>query len=75
MAEDGIEVGDDGKFVQDLEDDIDMNLFMQKLSPKQQEIAQMLLDGYKQVEIAQKLGVDKSAVSHIKERIKRQLLA
>jgi DNA-binding NarL/FixJ family response regulator len=71
--EDGYEIGDGGSFVSELEEQIDADLFIQRLTGRQQQVAKMLYEGYKQVEIAQKLGVNKSVVNKVVARIKNRL--
>jgi|GEM_PF-5517231 DNA-binding NarL/FixJ family response regulator len=73
-SEDGFDVGDGGKFVSELEQHIDNDLFLKQLTGKQALIAQMLFNGFKQVEISKKLGVTHQAVNDMVKRIRKTLL-
>jgi DNA-binding NarL/FixJ family response regulator len=70
-ANDGFEVGDNGRFVDELEDQIDADLFIDRLTGRQKEVAKMLYEGYKQVEISHKLGIGFKAVNNIVARIRK----
>lgn len=72
-TEEGHEVGDNGKFVDQLEDELEVDLFIQKLTPKQQIVVRMLYEGYNQAEIAQKLGTSHQNINNIVKSIKKEL--
>jgi len=72
--EDGFDVGDGGKFARELEDQIDLDIFLSKLTPKQKKITTLLLDGYKQKEVANKLCVSPQAVNDIVKRMRKTLI-
>ena len=56
------ECGDDGKFVDDLNDKIDTDLMLNKLTPRQREVIQLRMDGYTYKEIAKELGISVNTV-------------
>lgn len=72
-ANDGFEVGDGGSFADQLDKEIEVDLFIQRLTPKQQKVVRMLYEGYKQAEIATKLGVSHQAITDIIKTIKNKL--
>jgi RNA polymerase sigma factor (sigma-70 family) len=73
LEEDENEIGDNGDFVNNLEAQIYLSLELERMTPRQKEVAEMILDGYKEREVAEHLNISASAVSHIVKRIKNKL--
>ena len=73
LKEEENEPGDDWEFVDKLEDQIDLSFELERMTPKQREVAEMFLEGYKETEIAQHLNVSQPAVSKMLMRLKSNL--
>lgn len=69
-----LDIGDNGEFARNLETSVDLNLALDRMTPQQRKVAQMLLDGYSRVEVCDKLGVSHQAVSDIIKRIRLAFL-
>jgi len=67
---DGFDIGDNGDFADEMQFNTDINLLLDKLTPKQRKVAQMLLDGYKQTEICRELSVSQQDISKIVSRLR-----
>jgi RNA polymerase sigma factor (sigma-70 family) len=68
-----VDVSDEGAFVADIENKIDFELALKRLTDRQQQIARLSNEGYTQEEIAKKLRVHRKTIvremSHIKKKI------
>ena len=58
------DVSDEGLFAQELEDDTEVSLAIEKLPQRQRTIAEMILEGKTQREIAKELKTTQSAISN-----------
>jgi len=62
------DMGDKGKFVEDLQSRIQVNFILDKLSPRQQKVIEMRMEGFKPQEIAKQMKLSTHAVYwHIKK--------
>ena len=61
--EDGKGMSDNGAFVDKLNDKLDIWFAMKRLTPKQREVCEKVLEGAKQEEIAEELGIARNTVS------------
>jgi len=64
------DVSDEGLFAQELEDDTEVSLAIEKLPQRQRTIAELILEGKTQHEIANITGLNQSSVSRAIKRIK-----
>ena len=63
------DIGDEGEFSRKLNNEIDIHYALKRLSPRQKQVAELILEGYKEVEIAKKLGINQSSVSKLLKRV------
>lgn len=71
LKESDTEIGDSWLCCKDIERNTEIDLFLDRLTGRQKEVAVMLYEGYKQVEIAKILGIGFKAVNNIVSRIKK----
>lgn len=74
LKEKGIEISDNGAAIQEIEDRVDFELALNKLTPRQREVIQMRTDGYSYKEIAEKLGISEQIAKNYHQRAKKRLL-
>jgi DNA-binding NarL/FixJ family response regulator len=70
---DDYEVGDNGKNARDIEAQIEVDLFIKQLTPKQQVVVRMLYEGYNVDYIAKKQKVGTRAINRLIERVQRNV--
>jgi len=68
LKEKGIEVSDNDEFIESIEDEIDIELTLNKLPKQQKRALQLKLEGYNQQEIADMMGINQSVVSRLLKR-------
>lgn len=73
LSEDGYEIGDKGQSARDIETEIEIDLFIKRLTPKQQVVVRMLYEGYNVDYIAKKQKVGIRAINRLIERVQRNV--
>jgi len=62
LKEEGIEIGDEGKAVREIEESIDLHYAIKRLPIQEQKIVKLKLAGYNQKEISDRLSVPYSTI-------------
>jgi len=73
LKEKEFEVGDNGEFVNELNDKIDTDLILDKLTPRQREVIELRMDGYSYKEIAKELGISEQGAKDHHMKANRRL--
>ena len=73
FGENGYEVGDNGSFVKELDNQLDVDLFLDRLTGRQKQIITLLYKGFMVKEIANKLKITTRAVNRTIERVKKNV--
>jgi DNA-binding NarL/FixJ family response regulator len=73
--EDGqFDLSDEGDFVKEMEEDIDVSLALKNLTKRQIEVSKLILKGVSYRVIAQRLGISEDSVKQFARRIKHHFL-
>lgn len=75
LKEQGIEISDNGESIKEIEDRVDVELVMKRLTPRQREVIQLRMDGYTYKEIAEKMGISEQGAKDHHMKANRRLLA
>ena len=68
-----VDFSDEGEGMSQMNDAADIHYALKRLSKRQREVVELILEGYNEVEIAEELGVSQQAISQILKRARCML--